>query len=229
MTRMRCVRDASLSAVCTCVAALAATSAAQAMDMKVSIDGTHFKPPQLTAEVGDTVTWVNEGFLLHTVTADNGDFDSGTIRAGGRFLMTFTKPGTFDYSCTIHPEMHGSVTVTGHAAGGEHPEHGEHGTAPPPPTTDARGTARVSLRLGRGRRAHRRVTHVAISSSRPGGQVVLQLYSREHFAWLQVAHATLDANGAAVFSLRARVHRQVRAVVLGMPGEGPSISAPLRT
>jgi len=73
------------------------------------------------------------------------------------------------------------------------------------------------------------VTRIAVTTTRPRGQVLLQLYSREHFAWIGVAHATLDANGGATFKLRAQVHREVRAVVMGGPGEGPSISSVLRS
>jgi hypothetical protein len=73
------------------------------------------------------------------------------------------------------------------------------------------------------------VTRVAVTTTRPHGEVLLQVYSREHFAWIQVAHATLGPTGAATFRLRAQVHRRVRAIVVGAHGEGPSISNAVHT
>lgn len=63
--------------------------------------------------VGDVVTWRNNGSVPHTVTATNGSFDSGSLAAGNSFQTTFTTAGTFAYSCQIHGAtvMSGSVTV----------------------------------------------------------------------------------------------------------------------
>jgi plastocyanin len=72
-----------------------------------------FEPPDLEVAAGGTVTWVNDDTEGHTVTALDGSFDSGVITVGGEFPATFESPGTFDYFCAIHPEMTGTVTVTG--------------------------------------------------------------------------------------------------------------------
>lgn len=54
---------------------------------------------------------MNDGRNPHTVTAP-GIWDSGTISPGGRWAGIFAVTGTFEYMCTIHPEMHGRLTVT---------------------------------------------------------------------------------------------------------------------
>ncbi|MFL6365485.1 MAG: plastocyanin/azurin family copper-binding protein [Nitrososphaeraceae archaeon] len=36
-------------------------------------------------------------------------FDSSTISPGKTFTHKFDKAGTFDYSCTLHPFMHGQI------------------------------------------------------------------------------------------------------------------------
>jgi plastocyanin len=226
------VRAASTMSLATLAAILASAAAAPAAlaDANVAIVNSHYRPTPLMIMQGETVTWKNEGFLLHTVTAENGEFDSGTIRAGGEFSLTFTKAGTFAYTCTIHPSMFGKVIVQAHEAGDMGGMgHEEHAGASPPAMTTPAGTARVALQLSKAAHAGRRWTRVTVASSRPGAQVLLQLYSREHFAWIQVAHATLSASGGAAFRLSAKLHRQVRAIVVGQPGEGPSISQTLRS
>ena len=49
------------------------------------------------------------------MTADDGSFDSGILEGGATFSQAFAAPGTFDYTCLIHPEMRGTITVTGDA------------------------------------------------------------------------------------------------------------------
>jgi plastocyanin len=71
-----------------------------------------FEPGTLTVAAGATVTWTNEGSRPHTVTADDGSFDSGRLDPGEQFSQTFDQPGTFAYHCGFHPEMQGSIVVT---------------------------------------------------------------------------------------------------------------------
>jgi plastocyanin len=70
-----------------------------------------FDPPELTAKVGQVVKWKNEGSEAHTVTADDGSFESGSMAPGSEFQFTFSKPGTFTYKCTPHPWATGTVKV----------------------------------------------------------------------------------------------------------------------
>ena len=65
----------------------------------------YFDPSTITITAGQKVTWINKGELDHTVTSNNGYFDSGNIRPGSRVSYTFTKPGTYSYKCTLHSFM----------------------------------------------------------------------------------------------------------------------------
>jgi plastocyanin len=77
----------------------------------VSIKNMAFSPPALNVAANTTVTWVNNDAITHTVTADDGSFDSGNIAPGSSFTHTFTGVGTWSYHCSIHPMMTGSVMV----------------------------------------------------------------------------------------------------------------------
>ena len=79
----------------------------------VSIGDNFFEPAAATIEPGDSVTWTNNGAVPHTVTADNGLFDSGVLDPGESYTVDFDGQGTLAYYCTLHPEMRGSLTVGG--------------------------------------------------------------------------------------------------------------------
>lgn len=80
-----------------------------AADATVSIKNTAFNPADTTVQVGGTVAWTfGDGALVHNVTF--ADFHSDTI-SKGTFTHTFDAAGTFDYVCTLHPGMKGTVTV----------------------------------------------------------------------------------------------------------------------
>ena len=93
---------------------LGVTSAgAQSNQQTVSIRDFSFEPAQLSVEPGTTVTWTNEGNEPHTVTADNGLFDSGVLYPGDSYSVQFDGMGTVSYYCTLHPSMTGGITVGG--------------------------------------------------------------------------------------------------------------------
>ena len=80
-----------------------------------TIQNFEFRPTPLTISSGTTVTWTNMDSVDHTVTSDPGSsevFDSGNIAPGATYSHTFNNAGTFNYHCTIHPDMHGQVTVS---------------------------------------------------------------------------------------------------------------------
>jgi predicted lipoprotein with Yx(FWY)xxD motif/plastocyanin len=91
--------------------AATAAPASEGKTVNASIKGFSFGQP-LTVSVGTTVIWTNEDDAAHTVTANDGSFDSGDIAKGETFSFKFEKAGTFDYTCTIHPNMKGQVIVT---------------------------------------------------------------------------------------------------------------------
>ena len=80
---------------------------------QVTIDNFAFAPATLTVKAGTTVTWTNKDEEPHTVAASDGSFHSPGMGTGATFTHTFSTAGTFDYVCSIHPSMHGTVVVTG--------------------------------------------------------------------------------------------------------------------
>jgi len=72
-----------------------------------------YAPDQATIRAGDTVLFINDDAVPHTVTADDRSFNSGDLPQSAHWSHTFTKPGTFTYRCAYHAFMHGSVTVGG--------------------------------------------------------------------------------------------------------------------
>lgn len=78
----------------------------------VRIQDFGYTPPTLDVKAGTQVTWTNGGPSNHTVTANDGSFDSGTIQRNGNFAFTFSQAGSFDYHCSIHPTMLGTVRVS---------------------------------------------------------------------------------------------------------------------
>ena len=106
-------------------AALALTSIAQratgdsasatsaATDTHVSIDNYAFKAPKVTIKPGTAVVWKNMDDDPHTVTADDGSFDSKGLGQGDTFRHVFSKAGTYPYHCSAHPYMKGTVIVEG--------------------------------------------------------------------------------------------------------------------
>ena len=83
----------------------------------VNIGDNFFDPPNAAVEPGSTITWTNNGDEPHTVTADDGSFDSGMLNPGDSYTVAFDGQGTVTYHCAIHPEMRGSVTVGGGGGG----------------------------------------------------------------------------------------------------------------
>jgi plastocyanin len=77
----------------------------------VKIGNFTFGPEVLTVAPGTTVTWVNEDDIPHTVAASDKSFRSKVMDTDDRFSMTFAKPGTYEYFCSIHPHMTGKVVV----------------------------------------------------------------------------------------------------------------------
>ena len=88
-------------------------SPAAAAGDQVTIDNFAFAPATLTVKAGTTVVWTNHDEEPHTVAASDGSFHSPGMGTGATYSHTFGAAGKFDYVCSIHPMMHGSVVVTG--------------------------------------------------------------------------------------------------------------------
>jgi plastocyanin len=96
---------------------------ASAATKDVTIESFAYNPTSVTVNEGDTVRWTNNDPTGHSVTADDGSFDSsdndcspsGTqescIKPDSPFTNTFDTAGTYAYHCRVHGSMHGTVVV----------------------------------------------------------------------------------------------------------------------
>lgn len=91
--------------------ALLAPAAARADVTRVGIPGRFFLPAHVTVLAGDSVTWHNSDFNVHTVTATDGSFASARLANGASFSHAFAAVGQHPYVCTIHAFMSGEVDV----------------------------------------------------------------------------------------------------------------------
>jgi plastocyanin len=78
----------------------------------VTIKNFAFEPKSITVKAGTVVTWTNTDSAPHTVTAADKSFDSKDFGKGKSYSYTFSKPGSYDYICSIHQYMKGTVKVT---------------------------------------------------------------------------------------------------------------------
>jgi plastocyanin len=86
-----------------------------------------YAPASRKIAPGTWVTWSNDGQDAHTVTANDGTFDSGNLDPSEGFSWYFDQAGTWQYTCTLHPWMVGTIIV-GNGAGQVAPT--------PPPDND---------------------------------------------------------------------------------------------
>lgn len=79
-----------------------------------TIVAVDFELSSTTAAAGDEVTFRNDDSVAHTVTADDGGFDTGSVPAGeSATFVAPDEPGEIAFHCTIHPSMAGTLTVEG--------------------------------------------------------------------------------------------------------------------
>jgi plastocyanin len=125
--------QAQPAAPSTDAAAASAPKAHKSASASVTMGDLFFSPTSVTIAVGDTVTWRNTGDAPHNATADDGSFSTPTINNGQSASHTFSQAGTFSYTCTIHPQMKGTVRVlasdTGGGGGGNASSSGSSGSS----------------------------------------------------------------------------------------------------
>ena len=84
----------------------------------VGLEAPFYSPNNFSAKAGQTISFDNIDANFHTVTSGNaasgpdGKFDSGLLSAGDKYTLTLDKPGEYDYFCTIHTNMVGTITVS---------------------------------------------------------------------------------------------------------------------
>lgn len=95
---------------------------AQAAAADVAVKDNQFEPREVKVKPGATVTWSQTGVNPHSVTAEDGSFDShpnctpACMRAGESYSRTFDKAGRFTYRCKIHGGSMSGVVVVEQAA-----------------------------------------------------------------------------------------------------------------
>ena len=108
---------AILAATVFAAAATLPAASARAPETEVKIDNFAFAPQRIVVQAGTTVTWVNADDAPHTVASSTKVFKSGALDTEDKFSFTFTTPGTYEYFCSLHPHMTGTVVVEAAAAG----------------------------------------------------------------------------------------------------------------
>lgn len=96
---------AALAMLAMMVRGPAATSTA------VDVKDFKFAPPVLTVASGARVTWTNHDEEPHTITSTTAAFGSAGLSRDDTFTQTFTRPGTYEYFCALHPYMKATVVV----------------------------------------------------------------------------------------------------------------------
>jgi plastocyanin len=100
----------ALDLLCIADAAVGASATAKPITHTVVIEGVKYEPEALTVKRGATVEWVNKDPFPHTVTAP-GAFDSHNIVVGASWRYVARKAGDYVYTCTLHPNMKGTLKV----------------------------------------------------------------------------------------------------------------------
>ncbi len=68
-------------------------------------------PGSITVPVNTTIKWTNKDGFTHSVTSNNALFDSGNLNSGSTYSHQFTTAGSYQYHCSIHSTMKGTVIV----------------------------------------------------------------------------------------------------------------------
>lgn len=87
------------------------SAAGTADPTRIVVKDFMFNPTPLTVKAGSTVTWTNMDDEPHTVVSDTGVFKSGGMDTNESFSYKFDKPGTYRFTCSIHPRMVGTIVV----------------------------------------------------------------------------------------------------------------------
>jgi plastocyanin len=91
--------------------AMMCTAAESAAPNSIQVKDFMFMPTTLTVNAGEQVIWVNKDDEPHTVVSDSGLFRSGAMDTDESFSFKFDKPGTYHFTCSIHPRMVGTIVV----------------------------------------------------------------------------------------------------------------------
>jgi plastocyanin len=104
---MRGLAGVVLAALAVLTFAVSTASAAETHPIPIAQYA--YMPASMTVRVGDVVTWTNQDQASHDVAG--GTFRSPMLAQGQSWSFTFTQPGTFDYICSVHPDMRARIVV----------------------------------------------------------------------------------------------------------------------
>ncbi|WP_027553758.1 cupredoxin family copper-binding protein [Bradyrhizobium sp. Cp5.3] len=92
------------------VAFLSMVVPAHAATVQIVMENLVISPAEVSAKVGDTISWINNDVFAHTATAKKGDFDV-TLPPKKSATFVVKKAGTVDYYCRYHPNMKATLKV----------------------------------------------------------------------------------------------------------------------
>jgi len=79
---------------------------------QIGIDNFQFAPAVLSVAAGAAVTWINNDDVPHLIVSTKGAFkSSGVLDTDQRYTITLRQPGRYDYFCSLHPKMQGTIIV----------------------------------------------------------------------------------------------------------------------
>lgn len=81
-----------------------------AATIEITMENLVISPAEVSAKVGDTVTWINKDVFAHTATATNGDFDVA-LPPKKSATSVLKKAGTVGYYCRFHPNMKATLKI----------------------------------------------------------------------------------------------------------------------
>ena len=99
-----------LCSIAIALAVAAMVVPVRAATIEITMENLVISPAEVSAKVGDTITWINKDVFAHTATARNGDFD---VIIAPKKTATFVlkKAGTVDYYCRYHPNMKATLKI----------------------------------------------------------------------------------------------------------------------
>jgi plastocyanin len=106
------MRSAVLGGLVGLLAGVAVMAApAEPEDTGAKIENFTFTPQRLTVKTGTTVTWTNADDIPHAVASTTKAFKSKVLDTSDKFSFTFTTAGIYEYFCSLHPHMTGTIVV----------------------------------------------------------------------------------------------------------------------
>ena len=106
------IRVATALAVAVFAVATALPAAsAHVAETEVKIDNFAFAPQRVVVKAGTTVIWINDDDIPHTVASSAKLFKSNALDTKDKFSFTFTTAGAYEYFCSLHPHMTGTIVV----------------------------------------------------------------------------------------------------------------------